>query len=102
MLKGKSSSNERYANHDRIPTRCIEEYNQACLHTSEIPRLNKSMRHVDLAEISVKEKVESKEIKLLKLASGDNTSHIGTKRLALSLFNKSTSRIMDTSLIVNS
>ena len=57
------------------------------------------MRHLDLAEMLIKEKVESKEIKLLKVA--DYTSDIGTKRLALPLFNKLTSRIMDTSLRVN-
>ena len=59
------------------------------------------MRYLDLAEILMKEKVESKEIKLLEVASADNTSDIGTKRLSLPLFNKFTSRIMDTSLRVN-
>ena len=59
------------------------------------------MRHLDLAEMLIKGKVESKEIKLLKVASADNTSDIGTKRLALFLFNKLTSQIMDTSLTVN-
>ena len=48
-----------------------------------------------------KRKSSSKEIKLLKVASADNTSDIGTKRIALPLFNKLTSRIMDTSLTVN-
>ena len=37
----------------------------------------------------IKEKVEKNEIKLLKVASGDNTSDIGTKRLAIPLFTKS-------------
>ena len=54
-----------------------------------------------MSEMLIKEKVESKEIKLLKVASVDNTADIGTKRLALPLFNKLTSRIMDTSLRVN-
>ena len=49
----------------------------------------------DLAEMLIKEKVESNEIKLLKVASADNTSDLGTKRLALPLFNKLTSRIID-------
>ena len=79
----------------------IEEDNQACVYASEIPHLTRGMRHLDLAEMLIKEKVESKEIKLLKVASADNTSDIGTKRLALPLFNKLTSRIMDTSLRVN-
>ena len=79
----------------------IEEDNQACLYASEIPHLTRGTRHLDLAEILIKEKVESKEIKLLKVASADNTSDIGTMRLALPLFNKLTSRIMDTSLRIN-
>ena len=64
-------------------------------------RYHTSHLDIDLAEMLIKEKVESKEIKLLKVASADNTSDIGTKRLALPLFNKLTSRIMDTSLRVN-
>ena len=59
------------------------------------------MRHLDLAEILIKEKVESQEIKLLKVSSADSTSDLGTKRLALLLFNKLTSRIIDKSLEVN-
>ena len=71
------------------------------LYASEIPHLTRGMRHLDLAEMLIKEKVESKEIKLLTVASGDNTSDLGTKRLALPLFNKLTSRIIDKSLRVN-
>ena len=78
-----------------------EEDNQACVYASEIPHLTRGMRHLDLAEMWIKEKVESKEIKLLKVVSADNASDIGTKILALPLFNKLTSRIMDTSLRVN-
>ena len=55
----------------------------------------------DLAEMLIKEKAESNEIKLLKVASADNTSDLGTKRLALPLFNKLTSRIIDKSLKIN-
>ena len=58
------------------------------------------MRHLDLAESLIEEKVEAKEIKQLKVASADNTSDLGTKRLALPLFNKLTSRIIDKSLRV--
>ena len=79
----------------------IEEDNQACVYASEIPHLTRGMRHLDLAEMLMKKKVESKETKLLKVASADNTSDIETKRLALPLFNKLTSRIMETSLRVN-
>ena len=79
----------------------IEEDNQACVYASEIPHLTRGMKHLDLAEMLIKEKVESNEIKLLKVASADNTSDLGTKRLALPLFNKLTSRIIDKSLRIN-
>ena len=72
----------------------IEEDNQACVYASEIPHLTRGMKHLDLAEMLIKEKVESNEIKLIKVASADNTSDLGTKRLALPLFNKLTSRII--------
>ena len=79
----------------------IEEDNQACVYASEIPHMTRGMRHLDLAELLIKEKVDAKEIKLLKVASADNTSDLGTKRLALPLFNKLTSRIIDKTLRVN-
>ena len=79
----------------------IEEDNQACVYASEIPHLTRGMRHLDLSEMLIKDKVESKEIKLLKVASVDNTSDLGTKRLALPLFNKLISRIIDELLRVN-
>ena len=79
----------------------IEEDNQACVCASEIPHFTRGMRHFDLAELLINEKVESKGIKLLKVASADNTSDFGTKRLALPLFNKLTSRIINKSLRVN-
>ena len=46
----------------------IEEDNQACMYRSEIPHSTRRMKHLDLAEMLVKEKVESNEIKLLKMA----------------------------------
>ena len=82
-------------------TTIIEEDNQACVYASEVPHLTRGMKHLDLAEMFIKEKVENKEIKLLKVASGDNTSDLGTKRLALPLFNKLTSRIIDKALRTN-
>ena len=79
----------------------IEENNQACVYASEIPHMTRGMRHLDLAELLIKEKVDAKEIKLLKVASAYKTSDLGTKRLALPLFNKLTSRIIDKTLRVN-
>ena len=60
--------------------------------------LTRGMRHLDLAKLLIKEKLDAKEIKLIKVASADNTSDLGAKRLALPLFNKLTSRIIDKSL----
>ena len=68
----------------------IEEDNQACVYASEIPHMTRGMRHLDLAELLIIEKVEAKEIKLLKVASANNTSNLEAKRLALPLFNKLT------------
>ena len=47
----------------------IEEGNQACVHASEILHLTRGMKHLDLAEMLIKEKVESNEIKLLKVVA---------------------------------
>ena len=59
------------------------------------------MKHLNLAEMLIKEKVENNEIKLLKAASGDNTSDIGTERLAIPSVTKRTDRIIDMQLRVN-
>ena len=63
--------------------------------------MTRGMHHLDLAELLIKKKVDAKEIKLLKNASADNTSDLDTKRLALPLFNKLTSRIIDETLRLN-
>ena len=63
--------------------------------------MTRGMRHLDLAELLVKEKVDAQEIKLLKDASADNISDLGTKRLESALFNKLTSHIIDKTLRVN-
>ena len=79
----------------------IEEDNQACVYASEIPHMTTGMRHLDLAELLIRKKVAAKEIKVLKVVSADNTLDLGTKRLALPLFNKLNSRIIDKTLRVN-
>ena len=71
------------------------------VYASEIPHMTRGMRHLDLAELLIKEIVDAKEIKTLKVASADYTSALGTKRLSLPLFNKLTSRIIDKTLRVN-
>ena len=60
--------------------------------------MTRGMRHLDLAELLVKEKVDAQEIKLLKDASADNISDLGTKRLESPLFNKLISHIIDKTL----
>ena len=54
----------------------IEENNQACVYTSEIPHMTRGMRHLDLAEL-----LESggQGDKTTEGFSADNTSDIGTK-----------------------
>ena len=79
----------------------IEEDNQACVYASEIPHMTTGMRHLDLVELLIKKEVSDKEIKVLKVASADNTLDLGIKRLALQLFNKLNSRIIDKTLRVN-
>ena len=48
----------------------IEEDNHA------IPHMTREMRHLDFAELLIKEKNDAKEIKLLKVASAVNTSDL--------------------------
>ena len=52
----------------------IKEDNQACAYALEIPHMTRGMRHLDPGELLIKEKVDAAEIKLLKVASADNTS----------------------------
>ena len=87
-----------------IPSRVIIKPPLGGLKTTiikEIPHMKRGMCHLDLVDRLIKEKVEAKEIKLFKVASADNTSDLGTKRLALPLFNKLSSRIIDKALLVN-
>ena len=60
--------------------------------------MTRGMRHLDLAGLLNKEKVDSKKIKILKIASADSTSNLGTKRLALPLSIKLISHIIDKTL----
>ena len=96
MLKGRSSSDERYVNHDGIPTD-----NQVCVYASKISNLTRGMRYLDLAGLLIKEKDESKVIKLSKVASAEKTSDLRINRLALPLFDELISHIVNTSLKIN-
>ena len=103
MPKGGIDSYEGYVNPYGVPqdTTIIEEDNQACVYASKVPHMTRGMKHLELAEMLIKIKVEEKVINLIKVASLDNTSDLGTKRLALPLFNKLTSRIIDKLLRTN-
>ena len=50
--------------------------NHACVYASEMLHMTRGMRHLDLAELLIKAKVDPKEIKLLKVVSADNTSDL--------------------------
>ena len=41
----------------------IEEDNQACVYASEIPHMTREMRHLDLAELLIEEKVDANYLK---------------------------------------
>ncbi len=82
-------------------TTIIEEDNQACVYASETTLITKGLRHLQLNEKYFKVNVQNGIVKLMKVASGDNTSDIGTKRLPQPLFNKLVSRIIDQTLRVN-
>ena len=73
----------------------------ACVYASETPLITEGLRHLQLNESYFKVNVQDGIIKLMKVASGDNTSDLGTKRLAQPLFNKLVSRIIDQTLRVN-
>ena len=76
----------------------IEEDNQACVYASEIPHMTRGMRHLDLAELLIKEK----ELMLRKSNSLKSLQLLTLRTwLALQLFNKLTSRIIDKTLRVN-
>ena len=76
----------------------IEEDNQACVYASNVTHMTRNMKHLELGELYIKEKVDKGIVKLLKVASADNTSDIGTKRVPLPLFNKHSIKIMDKNL----
>ena len=84
----------------RVPTR-IEEDNQAALFHSKSSHMTRNLRHLDLCENWIKEKVADSTCYLHKVASQDNNSDIGIKRVPLPVFNKLTSQIVDRTLSTN-
>jgi hypothetical protein len=76
----------------------IEEDNQACVYYSKTTHMTRNLRHLSLAEAYAKEKVQDGTCIVVKVASEDNNSDIGTKRVTQPIFTKLTSQIVDRSL----
>ena len=79
----------------------IEEDNQACVYYSKTTHMTRNLRHLSLTEAFAKEKVKDGTCIIVKVASADNNSDIGTKRVTLPIFTKLTSQIVDRSLRTN-
>ena len=68
---------------------------------SKVTHLTKNLRHLDLAEGYFKEKVEDLTCIVVKVASKDNSSDLGTKRIPLPLSNAISYRLVDKELRKN-
>ena len=78
----------------------IEEDNKACVDASIITHMTRGLRHLALTENFLKEKYADGTCVLVKIASADNNSDIGTKRVTKPIFEKLTNEIIDKSLRV--
>ena len=76
----------------------IEEDNKACVDASILPHMTRGLRHLAITENFLKEKYEDGTCILVKIASTDNNSDIGTKRVTKAIFDKLTDQIIDKSL----
>ena len=76
----------------------IEEDNQACVYYSKTTHMTRNLRHLSLTEAYVKEEVQDGTCTVIKVASEDNNSAIGTKRVTLPIFTKISSQIVDRTL----
>ena len=83
----------------QAPTR-IEEDNKACVDASIISHMTIGLRHLEIIENSLKEKYADGTCVLVKIASSDNNSDTGTKRVTKQVFEKSTNEIVEKSLRV--
>ena len=83
----------------QAPTR-IEEDNKACVDASIITHMTRRLRHLEITENFLKEKYADGTCVLVKIASSDNNSDIGTKRVTKQVFEKLTNEIVDKSLRV--
>jgi hypothetical protein len=60
--------------------------------------ITRNLRHLEHCTNSIKEKAKDGTCILVKVASADNNSDIGTKRVPISILTKLTSQIVDRSL----
>ena len=79
----------------------IEEDNSACVASSDVTHITRGLRHLELAQFWIKEKVADKTCIVTKVASKDNNADIGTKRLLLPLFNALSYKLVDKTLRKN-
>jgi hypothetical protein len=79
----------------------IEEDNSACVFASQSLHFTRNLRHLDLTECWIKEKVADKTCVIIKVESKHNNSDIGTKRVPLNVFNTLTYPLVDRSLRKN-
>ena len=75
----------------------IEEDNQACIYHSKAAHMTRNLRHFDLTENWVKEKVADGTCVVVKVKSCDSNSDIGAKKFSLPIFNKLLNQIIDLS-----
>ena len=81
---------------------CIEEDNKACVDASIVRHMTRGLRHLAITENFLKEKYADKTCILIKIASGDNNSDIGTKRVTKPILEFLTHKLIDRSLRSNS
>ena len=77
---------------------CIEEDNKACVDASIVRHMTRGLRHLAITENFLKEKYADKTCILIKIASGNNNSNIGTKRVTRPIFEFLTHKLIDRSL----
>ena len=75
----------------------IEEDNSACVFASKVTHMTRNLRHLDLTECFLKEKVADKTCVIVKVESRHNNSDIGTKRVPQHIFNTLTYQLVDRS-----
>ena len=69
--------------------------------TSESKHMTRNLRHLDLAQLWFKEKVEDGTCVIVKVDSKENDLDIGTKRVSKIIFECLTHNLIDKSLRTN-